>query len=172
MATTILREGTEKGRAAVIEKWAGVADVCKGLHNFNTVLEIVSAFGRTPVYRLRKTWDRISKQVTAPHLRDFLIFSLSFVSLIEFYYIFKCGLHFLAMLKIFQRIILACFFSIFQFEFSACFTEFKIISPIVDVARVLQRVASLASSYKYPNPFSVRDTTIFVIFFSKFFQTA
>ncbi|XP_075257120.1 ras-specific guanine nucleotide-releasing factor 2-like isoform X7 [Convolutriloba macropyga] len=62
VATTILRESTEKGRAAVIEKWAGVADVCKGLKNFNSVLEIISAFGRTPVYRLRKTWERISKQ--------------------------------------------------------------------------------------------------------------
>ena len=117
MATTILREGTEKGRAAVIEKWAGVADVCKGLHNFNTVLEIVSAFGRTPVYRLRKTWDRISKQVTAPRPRDFPNSSLLFVSLIDIYYIFKCGLHYLAMLKIFQRIILACLKKSFFFDF-------------------------------------------------------
>lgn len=36
--------------------------MCKGMHNFNSVLEIISAFGRTPVYRLRKTWDRVSKQ--------------------------------------------------------------------------------------------------------------
>ena len=40
----------------------------------------------------------------------------------------------------------------------------------MDVARVLQRVASLALNYKYPNPFSVRDTTIFVIFFQSFFR--
>ena len=76
-------------------------------------------------------------------------FKLSSVKSI-IYYIFKCGLHFLAMFKFFQRIIFACllneffhvlalsyiamikfFFSIFQFKFSVFFIKFEISNPVV-----------------------------------------
>ena len=55
-----------------------------------------------------------------------------------FYYIFKCGLHYLAMVKLFQRKFFAClsyirtlqwlrfFFSIFQFKFNVYFPKFEI----------------------------------------------
>ena len=58
-----------------------------------------------------------------------------------FYYIFKCGLHYLAMVKIFQHIIFAClnyililqwfsFFSIFQFKINVYSPKFEINNPI------------------------------------------
>ena len=55
-----------------------------------------------------------------------------------FYYIIKCGLHYLVMVKLFQHNILAClsyirieqwlrfFFSIFQFKFNVYFPKFEI----------------------------------------------
>ena len=60
-----------------------------------------------------------------------------------FYYIFKCGFHYLAMVKLFQRIIFAClsyirilqwlrfFFSIFQFKINVYFPKFEINNPIL-----------------------------------------
>ena len=54
------------------------------------------------------------------------------------------------------------FFSIFEFEFSGCFTEFINKQPKGGSVRILQGVASLTSNNECPNHFSVRDTTSFV----------
>lgn len=50
-------------RVAVIEKWVAVADICRCLHNYNAVLEITSSLNRSSVFRLKKTWLKVSKQV-------------------------------------------------------------------------------------------------------------
>ena len=63
MASEILSRGTASSRAAAIEKWVVVADVCRNLCNFNAVLEIVSALMSSSVFRLKKTWEKLSKQV-------------------------------------------------------------------------------------------------------------
>ena len=39
-----------------------VADICRYLRNFNGVLQIMAAFVNSSVYRLKQTWERISKQ--------------------------------------------------------------------------------------------------------------
>lgn len=39
-----------------------VADICRYLRNFNGVLQIMAAFVNSSVFRLKQTWDRISKQ--------------------------------------------------------------------------------------------------------------
>jgi Ras-specific guanine nucleotide-releasing factor 1 len=39
-----------------------VADICRYLRNFNGVLQIMAAFVNSSIYRLKQTWDRISKQ--------------------------------------------------------------------------------------------------------------
>uniref|UniRef100_A0A8D0CVJ0 Ras protein specific guanine nucleotide releasing factor 1 n=1 Tax=Sander lucioperca TaxID=283035 RepID=A0A8D0CVJ0_SANLU len=46
----------------VIEKWVAVADICRCLHNYNAVLEITSSLNRSSVFRLKKTWLKVSKQ--------------------------------------------------------------------------------------------------------------
>ena len=51
-------------RVACIEKWAAIADICRCMHNYNGVLQICAAFVNSSVYRLKKTWERLSKQVT------------------------------------------------------------------------------------------------------------
>ncbi|CAF0902526.1 unnamed protein product [Adineta ricciae] len=60
--TEILTQATVNDRVQCIEKWSTVADICRYLRNFNGVLQIMAAFVNSSVYRLKTTWDRISKQ--------------------------------------------------------------------------------------------------------------
>uniref|UniRef100_A0A3P8YTK4 Ras protein specific guanine nucleotide releasing factor 1 n=1 Tax=Esox lucius TaxID=8010 RepID=A0A3P8YTK4_ESOLU len=62
IATEILRCEDVTTRVAVIEKWVAVADICRCLHNYNAVLEITSSLNRSSVFRLKKTWLKVSKQ--------------------------------------------------------------------------------------------------------------
>ncbi|XP_068694314.1 ras-specific guanine nucleotide-releasing factor 2-like isoform X2 [Montipora foliosa] len=62
VASEILRRQSPSARATVIEKWATVGEVCRNLHNFNSVLEISSAFMSSSIFRLKKTWEKVSKQ--------------------------------------------------------------------------------------------------------------
>lgn len=50
-------------RVQAIEKWTAVADICRCLHNFNGVLQICAAFTSAPIFRLKKTWDKVPKNV-------------------------------------------------------------------------------------------------------------
>ncbi|XP_033749223.1 ras-specific guanine nucleotide-releasing factor 1-like [Pecten maximus] len=49
-------------RVSCIEKWAAIADICRCMHNYNGVLQICAAFVNSSVYRLKKTWEKLSKQ--------------------------------------------------------------------------------------------------------------
>lgn len=51
-------------RVGVIEKWVAVADICRCLHNYNAMLEITSSLNRSSIFRLKKTWLKVSKQVS------------------------------------------------------------------------------------------------------------
>ncbi|CAK1581336.1 unnamed protein product [Parnassius mnemosyne] len=57
----ILKKCTLLGRVAAIEKWAAVADIARCLHNFNGVLQVCAALSNTSIYRLKKTWEKVSK---------------------------------------------------------------------------------------------------------------
>ncbi|CAH2258749.1 jg5418 [Pararge aegeria aegeria] len=57
----ILKKYTLIGRAASIEKWAAVADIARCLHNFNGVLQVCAALANSSIFRLKKTWDKVSK---------------------------------------------------------------------------------------------------------------
>lgn len=46
-----------------MEKWVAVGDICRVLHNFNGVLQICAAFTNSAVYRLKKTYEKLSKTV-------------------------------------------------------------------------------------------------------------
>ena len=72
VASEILRRQSPSARATVIEKWAAVGEVCRNLHNFNTVLEISSAFMSSSIFRLKKTWEKVSKQVSRPSITSSL----------------------------------------------------------------------------------------------------
>ncbi|KAJ3439061.1 guanine nucleotide exchange factor [Anaeramoeba flamelloides] len=49
-------------RTAMIEQCIEIAQECKLIGNFNGIMEIISGLHRASVARLRKSWDRISKQ--------------------------------------------------------------------------------------------------------------
>lgn len=63
IASEILKSDDVNFRTAAIEKWVAVADICKCLHNYNAVLMITSALNRSAIFRLKKTWLKVSKQV-------------------------------------------------------------------------------------------------------------
>lgn len=64
VASQIMNYADIGSRANAIEKWVAVADICRCLHNYNGVLEITSALNRSAIYRLKKTWAKVSKQVS------------------------------------------------------------------------------------------------------------
>ncbi|VVC30593.1 Hypothetical protein CINCED_3A018389 [Cinara cedri] len=61
VASEIMRKPNIATRVVTIEKWAAVADISRCLHNFNGVLQICSAFTNSSVFRLKKTWEKVSK---------------------------------------------------------------------------------------------------------------
>lgn len=63
IASEVLSRSTPGARASVIEKWAMVADTCRCLHNFNGVLGIITALTCSAIFRLKKSWEKVSKQV-------------------------------------------------------------------------------------------------------------
>ncbi|KAM9744376.1 ras-specific guanine nucleotide-releasing factor 2 isoform 3-T3 [Menidia menidia] len=65
VASQIMSHTDVGSRASSIEKWVAVADICRCLNNYNGVLEITSALNRSAIYRLKKTWAKISKQTKA-----------------------------------------------------------------------------------------------------------
>ncbi|XP_058025248.1 ras-specific guanine nucleotide-releasing factor 2 isoform X2 [Ahaetulla prasina] len=65
VASQIMNYTDISSRANAIEKWVAVADICRCLHNYNGVLEITSALNRSAIYRLKKTWAKVSKQTKA-----------------------------------------------------------------------------------------------------------
>ncbi|XP_026076274.1 ras-specific guanine nucleotide-releasing factor 2 isoform X1 [Carassius auratus] len=65
VASQIMAHADVSSRAATIEKWLAVADICRCLNNYNGVLEITSALNRSAIYRLKKTWVKVCKQTKA-----------------------------------------------------------------------------------------------------------
>ena len=63
MVSEIVGRGNMADRVSCIEKWAAIADICRCMHNYNGVLQICAAFVNSSVYRLKKTWEKLSKQV-------------------------------------------------------------------------------------------------------------
>lgn len=63
IASEIIRNEDINARVSTIEKWVAVADICRCLHNYNAVLEITSSMNRSAIFRLKKTWLKVSKQV-------------------------------------------------------------------------------------------------------------
>ncbi|KAM9126018.1 ras-specific guanine nucleotide-releasing factor 1 isoform 1-T1 [Pangshura tecta] len=65
IASEILRNEDVGARVSAVEKWVAVADICRCLHNYNAVLEITSSLNRSAIFRLKKTWLKVSKQTKA-----------------------------------------------------------------------------------------------------------
>lgn len=71
VVSEIIRRSNMQARVGAIEKWAAVADISRVLHNYNGVLQICAAFTNSSVYRLKKTWEKVSKTVIT-RINDYL----------------------------------------------------------------------------------------------------
>ncbi|CAO1416546.1 unnamed protein product [Diamesa tonsa] len=63
VGSEIVTRGNMASRVAAIEKWTAVADICRCLHNFNGVLQICAAFQFAAIFRMKKTWDKVPKNI-------------------------------------------------------------------------------------------------------------
>ncbi len=68
VVTEILNSCDLEERVGKLEKWTTIANICRFLKNFNGVLQIISAFSSTSVFRLKKTWENLSKNVYSLNL--------------------------------------------------------------------------------------------------------
>ncbi|KAL3866712.1 hypothetical protein ACJMK2_043993, partial [Sinanodonta woodiana] len=64
VVSEIISRQNIQDRVSCIEKWAAIADICRCMHNYNGVLQVCAAFVNSSVYRLKKTWEKLSKQVS------------------------------------------------------------------------------------------------------------
>lgn len=99
VVSEIVRRPNINARINAIEKWAAVADISRCLHNYNGVLQICAAFTNSAVFRLKKTWDKVSKTVIMKNLVFFSGRSLKSCLAINQYVFFE-----------FQRIFYQIFF--------------------------------------------------------------
>jgi hypothetical protein len=65
VVSEIMRQPNQILRLQAMEKWAAVGDICRVLHNFNGVLQVCAAFTNSAVYRLKKTYEKLSKTVSS-----------------------------------------------------------------------------------------------------------
>ncbi|NWR79024.1 RGL1 protein, partial [Centropus unirufus] len=64
--STILKgkELKTQQRAKIIEKWIYIAHECRILKNFSSLKAIISALQSSPIYRLKKAWACVPKDIT------------------------------------------------------------------------------------------------------------
>lgn len=63
VAETILLQPEQKKRASTIKHFILVADRCRSLNNFSTLMQIIAGLNSTPIYRLRRTWETIPQKI-------------------------------------------------------------------------------------------------------------
>lgn len=59
VAFQILERDDSRKRAAVLKQFISIADRCRILHNFSTMVAITSGLNTPPIRRLKRTWEHI-----------------------------------------------------------------------------------------------------------------
>lgn len=74
-----------KDRKTILEKLVAVAACCREVRSYGVVMAIMGALSCTAVYRLRKTWDSLSRasQTSYAELKDFVSSEQNFLNLRE-----------------------------------------------------------------------------------------
>ncbi|KAK9723271.1 hypothetical protein K7432_002068 [Basidiobolus ranarum] len=62
VAETIIRERDLKKRCYLLKHFIKIGEQCYKLHNYNTLMAIMSALNSTTITRLRKTWEPLSNK--------------------------------------------------------------------------------------------------------------
>ncbi|KAH9814855.1 ras guanine nucleotide exchange factor domain-containing protein [Melampsora americana] len=63
VAETILSQPEQKKRANTIKHFILIAERCRNLNNFSTLMQIIAGLNSTPIYRLRRTWETIPHKI-------------------------------------------------------------------------------------------------------------
>ncbi|KAG5456123.1 MAG: ras guanine nucleotide exchange factor domain-containing protein [Olpidium bornovanus] len=69
---SILAEAEVKKRTALIKHFISVAEACRNLHNFNTLMSILAGLSSAPIHRLTRTWEVGSFLATLDALRKMM----------------------------------------------------------------------------------------------------
>jgi len=62
LATIIVQEEDLKQRIKLVNHIVKIAQVCEEIHNYNLIMAILGALGNAAVYRLKKTFEGITKE--------------------------------------------------------------------------------------------------------------
>eukprot|EP01089_Gocevia_fonbrunei_P018630 TRINITY_DN6356_c0_g2_i2.p1 TRINITY_DN6356_c0_g2~~TRINITY_DN6356_c0_g2_i2.p1 ORF type:complete len:489 (-),score=102.42 TRINITY_DN6356_c0_g2_i2:55-1521(-) len=62
VATRIVRERDIKRRTSLLKRFIILADKCRELNNFNTLMEVLAGLNLHPVQRLKQTWANLSEK--------------------------------------------------------------------------------------------------------------
>ncbi|TPX54683.1 hypothetical protein PhCBS80983_g05847 [Powellomyces hirtus] len=62
VAASILNERDPKKRAQIMKHFIYIADRCRALNNFNTLMSVLAGLNSAPIHRLKRTWEVISQR--------------------------------------------------------------------------------------------------------------
>ncbi|KAJ3155701.1 hypothetical protein HDU86_004170 [Geranomyces michiganensis] len=65
VAASVLNERDVKKRAQIIKQFIYIADRCRSINNFNTLMSILAGLNSAPVHRLKRTWELVSQRSQA-----------------------------------------------------------------------------------------------------------
>ncbi len=65
----IVKEENERVRCALIARFVDIAQASMVLNNYNSAMEILSAFNSSPIFRLNKTWEVLQVKISITHRR-------------------------------------------------------------------------------------------------------
>ncbi|KAI8997908.1 ras guanine nucleotide exchange factor domain-containing protein [Gaertneriomyces semiglobifer] len=65
VASSILMEKDLKKRSQIMKQFIYIADRCRNLNNFNTLMSIIAGLNSAPIHRLKRTWDQLSQRSMA-----------------------------------------------------------------------------------------------------------
>ncbi|CAL1713340.1 unnamed protein product [Somion occarium] len=60
VADTILEREDSRKRATIVKHFISVADRCRGMQNFSTMVAIISGLNTPPIRRLKRTWEQVN----------------------------------------------------------------------------------------------------------------
>ncbi|KAF9267558.1 ras GEF [Marasmius fiardii PR-910] len=65
VAESVLSKDDSRRRAATVKHLISVADRCRTLNNFSTMIAIISGLNTPPIRRLKRTWEQVSQRYMA-----------------------------------------------------------------------------------------------------------
>ncbi|KAJ3007665.1 hypothetical protein HKX48_008993 [Thoreauomyces humboldtii] len=62
VAYSVLNEKDPKKRGHILKQFIYIADRCRALNNFNTLMSILAGLNSAPIHRLKRTWELVSQR--------------------------------------------------------------------------------------------------------------